>query len=118
MQLEAVLVRVAPRQTDELLTLAQDQTAPERLRAAAVDALSRTGSFDLIGPLAALGDVPSGTLRASVARALGVLGHPGGGSTVTKLLADPSWEVRAEAAEAVGRIGLLDAADTLSGLLD
>lgn len=117
-QLEAVLVRVAPRQAGELLALAQDNEAPERLRAAAIDALSRTGTFELIGPIAALGQSPSAAIRAAVARGIGVLGHPGGADTVTRLLTDPHWEVRAEAAEAVGRIGLIEAMDTLSRLLD
>ncbi len=116
-RLEAVLGAVAHRQAADLLDLANDEAAPERLRAAAIDALARTGSFDLLDPLARLAPSPLMEVRAAVARGLGLLGHPGAGDTILSLLADPAWVVRSEAAEAAGCIGLLEAADLLCGLL-
>jgi len=117
-RLEAVLIRIAPRQVDDLLSVAQDSIAPDRVRAAAIDALSRTGLFELMAPIAALADAPSPIVRASVARSLGILGHPGAYDAIVRLLGDSSWEVRAEAAEATGKIGLDDAAQLLADLLN
>jgi len=117
LQLEAVLARVAARQREDLLDLARDDTLPERLRAAAIDALGQSGSFDLMEPLAALADAPSPAIRAAVCRALGAFGHPGAEAAIARSLGDPRWEVRAEAAEATGRIGLVGIMDRLVGLL-
>ncbi|HEV2557896.1 MAG TPA: HEAT repeat domain-containing protein [Microvirga sp.] len=116
-RLEAVLGAVAHRQAADLLDLANDEAAPERLRAAAIDALARTGSFGLLDPLARLAPSPLMEVRAAVARGLGLLGHPGAGDTILQFLTDPAWVVRSEAAEAAGSIGLVEAADLLCGLL-
>jgi HEAT repeat protein len=87
------------------------------VRAAALDALARTGSFDLLETIAGLNDDPAPLVRAAVARGLGVFGHPAGEAAITRLLDDPDWEVRAEAAEAAGRIGLEGLIATLARLL-
>ncbi|HEY8382394.1 MAG TPA: HEAT repeat domain-containing protein [Microvirga sp.] len=116
-QLEAVLIKIAPRQTADLIEVAADRSAADRFRAAAIDALARTGSFDLIDTVSSLSRDSSAVVRAAVARSLGVFGHPGAGDTVMRLLADVDWEVRAEAAEAAGRIGLEDAVEPLADLL-
>jgi HEAT repeat protein len=50
-------------------------------------------------------------------RTLGIFGHPLGAPIAHYLLRDPDWEVRAEAAEAAGRIGLVDLAPRLCQLL-
>jgi HEAT repeat protein len=117
-QLEAVLARVALQQQDELLELARDASVPERLRAGAIDAIGRSGSFALIEPLAALAETASPAIRAAVCRALAIFGHPGAEAAITRCLHDAAWEVRAEAAEAAGRIGLVGTMDRLAGLLD
>lgn len=117
-QLEAVLAKVALQQQDELLELARDATVPERLRAGAIDAIGRSGSFGLIEPLATLAGAPSPAVRAAVCRALAIFGHPGAEAAITRCLDDADWEVRAEAAEAAGRIGLVGTMDRLAALLD
>ena len=43
---EAVLMRVASRQREDLSALIADGAAPERVRAVAVDGLARTSGFD------------------------------------------------------------------------
>lgn len=116
-RLEAVLVRVAPRQVDALMRLAADPHQPERVRAAAIDAVALTGLFRVTGSLSALVSDPSAAVRAAVARGFGILAHPGGGGAVLRLLDDPDWGVRAEAAEATGRIGLTSLIGRLAGLL-
>jgi HEAT repeat protein len=116
-RLEALLVRVAPRQGGDLMRIAQDSAGAPRVRAAALDALARTGSFDLLETIAGLNDDPAPLVRAAVARGLGVFGHPAGEAAITRLLDDPDWEVRAEAAEAAGRIGLEGLIATLARLL-
>ena len=96
-QLEAVLATVALQQQEDLLDLARDPAIPDRLRAGAIDALGRSGSFAVIEPLAALAESASAAIRAAVCRALGSLGHPGAEPAVRRCLADPEWDVRAEA---------------------
>ena len=117
-RLEAVLARVATRHPGDLVWLAADDEAPDRVRAAALDAVTQTGAFDLLDEIAALARSPSTEVRAAVARSLGVFGHPQGEAAVTELLGDPNREVRAEAAEAAGRIGLIGLVDRLCALLD
>jgi HEAT repeat protein len=48
---------------------------------------------------------------------LGRLGHPAAAGAVRHCLESPAWWVRAAAAEAAGRIGLLDTARVLVRLL-
>lgn len=117
-QLQAVLTRVAPHQAEDLLALARNEEARERVRAFAIEALAETGSFEMIDAVSDLRHSPSLEVRAAVARALGVFGHPGGGTAVTHLLHDPRWEVLAEATEAAGRLGLVSAAERLCELLN
>jgi HEAT repeat protein len=116
-QLEAVLARVAARQIPDLLEVAQDESAPERVRSAAIDALAQTGSFELLETIAAFAASPSTAIRVAAVRTLGIFGHPLGAPVVYYLLRDKDWEVRAEAAEAAGRIGLIDIAPRLCSLL-
>lgn len=116
-RLEATLTKLASRQTTDLSQVAADGNLPDRVRAAAIDAVARTGAFDHLRSIAALAADRSATIRAAVAHALGDFAHPLGAETVTRLLGDPDWTVRAEAAEAAGRIGLTDLADRLSDLL-
>ncbi|HZH09764.1 MAG TPA: HEAT repeat domain-containing protein [Microvirga sp.] len=116
-RLEATLTKLADRQATDLSRIAADGNLPDRVRAAAIDAIARTGAFEFLRPIAALAADRSGTVRAAVAHALGDFAHPLGADAVTRLLDDPDWKVRAEAAEAAGRIGLIDLADRLSDLL-
>ena len=106
-RLEEVLIRAAPRQIDDLGDIACDSSRPGRARAGAIEAMAQTGTFDVVAPIAMLAGSLSPAVRTAVAHALGVLRHPDGSKAITKLLDDPRWEVRAEAAEAVGRIGLV-----------
>lgn len=117
-RLESVLVRVASRQAEDLRRIASDRLRPDRLRVAAIDALSQTGIFNLLEAVAGLATDPSAPVRAAAARGLGMLAHPRGGDAVSDLLHDSVWEVRAEAAEAAGRIGLTALAPVPARLLE
>ncbi|MXO70046.1 HEAT repeat domain-containing protein [Alteraurantiacibacter buctensis] len=57
-------------------------------------------------------------LQPRIYRALGQMGHPGARDAVAAGLSSPSWEVRAAAADAAGKIGLTDLLGRLSDLLD
>lgn len=116
-RLEMVLVRVAPQQIDDLISVAGDRSCPERARVGAIDALAHTGFFHLVYSLSLLAEDPSPMVRAAVARALGILAYPDGSEAIAKLAADPEWKVRAEAAEAAGRSDLTTFIDQLSVLL-
>ena len=117
LRLEALLARIAPRQTDDVLKIVADLAKPERVRVAAIDALARAKSFDLVGPLCTYASDPTAAVRAAVARGLGILGHPAAEGAVASLLGDSDWQVRADAAEAAGRISLVSLVEALSDLL-
>lgn len=57
-------------------------------------------------------------LQPRIYRALGQMGHPVARDAVAAGLSSPSWEVRAAAADAAGKIGLTDLLGRLSELLD
>lgn len=57
-------------------------------------------------------------LQPRIYRALGQMGHPGARDVVSAGLSSPSWEVRAAAAEAAGKIGLTGLLGGLGDLLD
>lgn len=118
-RLQAVLARVAPYETGDLIRVAADSFYPEGARAAAIEAIARAGVFDFIDSISVFAEDRSSVVRAAVARGLGVFAHPRGAEAIAKLLDDLDWEVRAEAAESAGRIGLTTFLNPLSlGLSD
>ncbi|EKV29785.1 hypothetical protein C882_0215 [Caenispirillum salinarum AK4] len=105
--------------------------APDQARAAlaaAAEARLRVVLIDALGHARAIGAVPDLTAaavhaaelneRAAALRALAAIGHPRAHDAVAAGLSDPAWEVRAQAALGVMRIGLSDLAPRLPPLLD
>ncbi len=109
---------ISPSRADELKNLAADQTAPTFVRAAAVDALSLSGDYQLIPFYEEMASSASSEIAASAIRALGRCGHPASAQRLLAALESGDWEVRAEAAEAIGRIGVTDAAEPLLALMN
>lgn len=97
--------------------------APETntgVRLAAIEALAASGDYSAVPVITRLAlDAPEDAAELPrYLRALGLIGHPAARPAVMAGLASAAYAVRAAAAEAAGRIGLLEAADRLAGLLD
>lgn len=104
---------------DELLDIAAEHVRPAWVRAAAVRALAGSGDYALVPQfqdLARSAEKPA--LVAECVRAIGLLAHPAGTGAVRWALEHADWQVRAEACEAAGRIGLSDSGAVLGQLLD
>lgn len=112
--------RIAADRPDDIKALILDPATHSLARVAAVEALSTTGDYSLvpqIGELAIAAADDSEELPRYL-HALGELGHPAARLAVLNGLHRPGMAARAAAATAVGRIGLVEAADTLAALLD
>ncbi|ANT51353.1 HEAT repeat domain-containing protein [Mesorhizobium amorphae] len=110
--------RFPPRRFDELEDHAGRQDAVPFTRAAAIDALARSGGFRFADFFArAVGD-PSAEVAAAALRALGLTGHADAPAILVKAMANDDWDVRAEAANAAGRLGLSELAAPLAQLMD
>jgi HEAT repeat protein len=116
-RIELVLAQFAQTRPDALLDLVVDPTRSLRIRTAGLDALTQTGIEGIVELLLSLQDSPCTDMRVAVARNLGSLGHPDGHGTIARYLSDERWEVRCKAAEAVGRLALLDLGPQLCDLL-
>lgn len=90
----------------------------DRVALLAADALATSDDFECISDLSALAlEHRSSDVRAACVRAVVELRHPSGSNAVISSLNDPVWTVRTQAAIAAGRMGLSEAADTLSVLM-
>lgn len=97
--------------------------APETnpgVRLAAIEALVASGDYSIVPVITRLAlEAPDDTPELPrYLRALGLIGHPAARPAVLGCLASQAYAVRAAAAEAAGRISLVEAADPLAGLLD
>jgi len=110
---------IAPGKPEEIRALILDATVPSGAKAAAIEALSASGDYSLVPlvtTLAVTCDAADEALPRYLA-ALGDFGHPAAEAAVRRGLGSPSWEVRAAAAEAAGRIGLVRLGAQLRELL-
>ncbi|AZO70100.1 MULTISPECIES: HEAT repeat domain-containing protein [unclassified Mesorhizobium] len=103
---------------DELADHAARTDAVPFIRAAAIDALARAGSFRFADLFARLAGDASPEVAAAALRALGLTGHAGATAILASAMANSDWDVRAAAADAAGRLGLAELAAPLSGLMD
>lgn len=116
-RIELVLGRLASQRPQALVDLVRDERRGDRIRAAALDALTQTAVPGILELILSLGSSPSTDIRVAVARNLGHLGHPEGCALIAAYLNDLRWEVRSKAAEAVGRIGAIELGPALCDLL-
>jgi len=116
-RVERVLTQFAQHQPGALLALVKDEARSIRIRTAGLDALTQNGVEGILDLILSLQDSASTDMRVAVARNLGSLGHPEGFGTIARYLSDARWEVRCKAAEAVGRLNLLELGPQLCDLL-
>jgi HEAT repeat protein len=110
---------IAAHRPQEIRALILDDDVPTGAKASAIEALSASADYSLVPLIASLAlssDTDDPALPRYV-RALGAFGHPAGERAVKRGLGSPSWEVRAAAAEAAGKIGLITVGAQLRELL-
>ena len=110
---------IAATRPDEIRGLILDEGVPAGAKASAIEALSASADYSLVPLIASLA-LTSDSEDPSLPRYLGALGafaHPAGEKAVKRGLGSHSWEVRAAAAEAAGKIGLVSLGLQLRELL-
>jgi HEAT repeat protein len=110
---------IAARHPAQIKALILDDSVPANAKASAIEALSASGDYSLVPLIASLA-LTTDADDPALPRYLGALGafaHPAGEKAVKRGLSSPSWEVRAAAAEAAGRIALISLGPQLRELL-
>jgi hypothetical protein len=82
------------------------------------EAMSESRDYRVLQTLSEYAGDTDTELRSTAVRALAVLQHPGAAPVIKRGLADMSWQVRAVAAKAAGRIGLPECISQLNFLMD
>ena len=115
----ALMRDLAAQRPDEVKALVLDDSVPTGAKAAAIEALSSSADYSLVPVIATLAATagPDDPALPRYLKALGEFAHPAAERAVRRCLGSPSWEVRAAAAEAAGRIALAALAPHLAQLL-
>ena len=101
----------------ELRAFVAHGKGPDFLRAAAVEAMSAIADYRLIELFERLARDASAEVSAASIRVLARHGRPESASAVLEGLQRQDWEIRSEAADAAGRLGLAEALPDLERLL-
>lgn len=120
MMIVTLMSEIARERPDEVRSLVEQDGIPVAVRAAAIEALTSSGDYSLVGlitKLAVAADQDAPELPRYL-RVLGAFQHPAALPAITRGLAAPAWRVRAAAAESAGRIGLYQSTQQLERLLD
>lgn len=115
----SLLREISRQRPEEVKALVLDPASAAGVKAAAIEALSASGDYSLVPVIASLA-IEAGAHSDELPRylgALGAFGHPAGGPAVIASLDAPVAQVRAAAAAAAGRIGLVSARERLGALL-
>lgn len=115
-----LLERISRTRPAEVSELIRRPETPAAVKAAAIDALSGSGDYSLVPVICELA-LAAGEEDVELTRylkALGRFAHPAGGRAVMHWLHSQNWWVRAAAAEAAGKIGIISAARRLAHMLD
>ncbi|MDH3194775.1 MAG: HEAT repeat domain-containing protein, partial [Hyphomicrobiales bacterium] len=108
---------LARNSVKDLTRIALDAGQDTAVRVMAIQALPNAGDFSILPAIEHLADDSELDVRIAALRCLGRMAHPVAAATVAKGLHNPAWQVRAVAAEAAGRIGLVDQVDRLAEML-
>ena len=115
-----LLAEIVRERAGEVRALILDADMPPAVKAAAIEALADSGDYTLV-PIITQFALRAGDDAEELPRFLRALGrfqHPAAAPAVEKSLYSPIWWVRAAAAEAAGRIGLVKTAPFLVTLLN
>lgn len=110
--------QVAERRPAELKALLVDDAVPAGAKAAIIESLSASADYSIVPMIVSLaGEERSPANLNRYLHALGEFGHPAGEPSIRRGMQSDSSDVRATAAEAAGRIGLVGLAPNLRLLL-
>lgn len=120
MLIVALFQEISRTRPGEIRALIDDLACPPPVKAAAIEALAASGDYSLVPSIVelALAADPADEELPRYLRALGAFQHPAAAPAIVRCLGAPTWWVRSAAAEAAGRVGLIETAYTLLGLLD
>jgi len=108
---------LGPKHVGELRELLRDRTLPPTAKVLAVDALGRLGALSAVGELLENYDDSRLPVRIATMQALSRLCDPRSLPAAMLATTDAAWEVRAQAAICLGRLGSRDAVSVLHHLL-
>ena len=116
--LVSLMSDLVQRDAGAVAALLFERDVPLEAKIAATDALANAGG-EYAPLLAYMAKESAGEpeLQPRIFRALGRNGHPAGAEAILGGLGSAQWTVRAAAAEAAGKSGIADAADTLGAML-
>ena len=116
--LVSLMSDLVQRDAGAVAALLFERDIPLEAKIAATDALANAGG-EYAPLLAYMAKESAGEpeLQPRIFRALGRNGHPAGAEAILGGLGSAQWTVRAAAAEAAGKSGIADAADTLGAML-
>lgn len=109
---------IARQAPSALVQAASDSNLSAASKALLAESMAFASSFEVLDPLLSFAVDADAEVRASAIRSLTSLQHPVVEPVIKKGLNDPSWQVRAMAARAAGRIGLRDCVSALSYQMD
>lgn len=120
MLIVALFQEIGRTRPGEIRGLIDDDECPLTVKAAAIEALAASGDYSLVPSIVdlTLASDPASEELPRYLRALGAFQHPSAAPAIIRWLGAPTSWVRSAAAEAAGRVGLIETADTLSALLD
>jgi HEAT repeat protein len=109
---------IARQAPSALVAATTDKNLSPASKSLLAESMAFASSFEVLEPLLAYAVDDNPEVRASAIRSLTSLQHPVVEPVIKKGLNDPSWQVRAMAARAAGRIGLRDCVSALSYQMD
>ena len=112
-----ILVGIGPEIESEVLQRI-DSGRSSRSRKLYVELCGHLRLLEGASGIRSLADDPEATVRAAVAKALGMIGHDSASDTLAGLLTDQDCHVRAEAAKSLGRLASAETAENLKKALE
>lgn len=109
---------IARRSPGHLIALAGHKNLGLTEKLLIAEAMVDARDYHVIDVLLVYAQDADAELRSTALRALSALQHPAAADVVRRGLADMSWQVRAVAAKAAGRIGLTEYGPALDFLMD
>lgn len=117
-RLEPILRYYCERQPSAVVAAARQRSLHPLIRAKVIETLASTDGGPHVAAIQSLVAAPEADLRAAVLRAFGKHADPKSREAIALSLRDENWFVRATAADAAGRLGLLELVPQIVPLVD